>query len=360
MSNSQLTHIPSDWTKIETPFEGDVLEREKLAIKMTGYLSRLKAGAVLAIDAPWGEGKSWFGRHWAAYLNKSEQNYRVVYIDAFEQDYVEDPFVLIATELAQLIEDDKTLFDSFSEASYSVIRTLTTFSVPLIPYLMAMIDPSYLFAIAPVAAVKLKELMSNDEIKALTDKTQEKSIEAANEWIKQKFLAHEEEKNSVINFRNELREIAKEKQTIIFIDELDRCRPDFAVKIIERIKHFFNVENVVFVLLLNREQLQNAVKGIYGEKTDAATYLGKFVNFFFNLPKIENHDSYSSNIYNYTQKEAKKYQVVTQDFIDTFTPLASFFKLSLRDIEKLWQFMCSQKRMILIISTTCISCTAFA
>ncbi len=319
---SQLTHAQPDWDKITTPFEGDVLHRKVLAEKMTAYLSRLKAGAVLAIDAPWGEGKSWFGRHWAAYLSAEEQNYRVVYIDAFEQDYIEDPFLLIATELAQLIKNNQTVKDSFIEKSSAVMKALLPLAATSLLNLITMMT--------------IGKMHIADDIKEIIDGVQEDSEEAIGEWIKDKFKGHEAEKQTVKNFRKELEKIAKaeEKPIVIFIDELDRCRPDFAVKIIERIKHFFNVENVVFVLLLNREQLQNAVKGIYGAETDAATYLGKFVNFFFTLPKIDSNDRYTSHIYKYTQKEAEKYHVVRNNFIEVFVPIAIFFKLSLRDVEK--------------------------
>ena len=65
-------------------FDNDKLERRQLAEKFTTYLDRLNDGAVLAIDAPWGEGKTWFARNWEADLK--EKNYKTIYIDAFEQD----------------------------------------------------------------------------------------------------------------------------------------------------------------------------------------------------------------------------------------------------------------------------------
>ncbi|MCM3608807.1 hypothetical protein M4D49_25315 [Cupriavidus pauculus] len=55
-------------TDIMTPFDGDLLERAAVARRLTTYLQRLEIGAVMAIDAPWGEGKTWFGRHWAKSL----------------------------------------------------------------------------------------------------------------------------------------------------------------------------------------------------------------------------------------------------------------------------------------------------
>lgn len=317
----QLTHTQPDWDNIQTPFEGDVLDRIKLAEKMTAYLSRLKAGAVLAIDAPWGEGKSWFGRHWAAYLKSEGQDYRVVYIDAFEQDYIEDPFLLIATELAQLIKNNQTIKDSFIEKSSAVMKALLPLAATSLLNLITMMT--------------IGKMNIADDFQEIVDSIQEDSEEAVGEWIKDKFKGHEAEKQTVKNFRKELEKIAKadDKPIIIFIDELDRCRPDFAVKIIERIKHFFNVENVVFILLLNREQLQNAVKGVYGAKTDAATYLGKFVNFFFTLPKKEYSESHNSQTYLYAHEETKKYQNI-QINLNFFNDLAIYFNLSLRDIEK--------------------------
>lgn len=88
----------------EQAFASDLLNRKELAVKLTGYLDRLRAGAVLAIDAPWGEGKTWFGRNWEQYLK--DEDHKVVFIDAFEQDYVEDPFLLLAAEISGILDDE--------------------------------------------------------------------------------------------------------------------------------------------------------------------------------------------------------------------------------------------------------------
>src|SRR5574344_1728450 len=87
-------------------FDNDRLERRQLAEKLTGYLERLNDGAVLAIDAPWGEGKTWFGKNWNKYLN--DNNFKTIYIDCFEQDYIDEPFVLLASELLEIIKEDGT------------------------------------------------------------------------------------------------------------------------------------------------------------------------------------------------------------------------------------------------------------
>ncbi|MCP5177277.1 MAG: hypothetical protein H6997_06915 [Moraxellaceae bacterium] len=314
-----LVHKINDFNNIETPFEGDVLERKQLAEKMTNYLARLKAGAVLAIDAPWGEGKTWFGRHWNSYLQ--EQQYRTIYIDAFENDYVEDPFLLIATEISQLIKQHQSISQDFIEASASVMKAI----LPL-----ATTSLLNLIAVMTIGKIGLSE-----NIKEVIDNLKENSIEGIDEWIQTKFDNYESEKLSVKRFTDELEKFAtsQENPIVIFIDELDRCRPDFAVKLIERIKHFFNVENVIFILLINREQLHHAIKGVYGANTDAANYLGKFINFFFSLPTLEYNHSEHSHTYQFILKEVSKYNDISIHE-GLFYHFAIAFNLSLRDIQK--------------------------
>lgn len=63
---------------------------------------------------------------------------------------------------------------------------------------------------------------------------------------------------------------------VIFIDELDRCRPEYALRLLERIKHYFDTDRVTFVFSVNLRELQNMVKHCYGESYDSVRYLDKF------------------------------------------------------------------------------------
>ncbi|WP_394807632.1 P-loop NTPase fold protein [Nitrosomonas sp.] len=260
---------------INEAFEGDLLGRLKLAKQITGYLERLKDGAVVAIDAPWGEGKSWFGRHWAKYL-QTDYDHKVIFINAFEQDYVEDPFLLIAAEITNIIEEGETK-KAFKENIIEVGKTLA----PNLPQIAINYIKRTVFECN-------KDLL--EDVEDITKIMAEKLIE-------KKLKDFAKEKNSFQNFKTKLGQFCKkqDRPVVIFIDELDRCRPTFAVQIIERIKHLFDVPNLVFVLLLNRTQLENAIQGVYGPNTDAATYLRKFVNLFLRLPKLYSFDFYSEN-----------------------------------------------------------------
>jgi len=70
---------------------------------------------------------------------------------------------------------------------------------------------------------------------------------------------------------------------VIIIDELDRCKPDFAVKTLETLKHFFDIPGFVFILALDETQLKNSVEKLFGT-TNFDGYKRKFINNSFILP----------------------------------------------------------------------------
>ena len=312
---------------IDEPFAGDLLKRQALAERLTGYIGRLSCGAVLALDAPWGEGKTWFARNWAAQL--AEDGWRVSVIDAFEQDYVEDPFLLLAAEIKRLCATDDPATERFLKKASRVA--------------------SALMPIATKAAINLtgKLAGTNDLVGDLSDAVQaagEKGADEAQAWVKRKLEDHEKDQASVRAFREELRRFAHGPleqpgtPVVIMIDELDRCRPAFAVRLIERIKHFFDVPNLVFVLVMNRQQLEHALKGVYGADTDAAAYLGKFLHLTLRLPRER-----TSNVDQASQASQFVIHTLSRYRVDGNVGLlpqvlancVQVFDLSLRDVERI-------------------------
>ena len=76
-----------------------------------------------------------------------------------------------------------------------------------------------------------------------------------------------------------------EKKIVVVIDELDRCRPDFAIKTLEIAKHIFDIENLVFIISLDMEQLGYSLKTVYGQEMDTSGYLYRFFDYVSNMPK---------------------------------------------------------------------------
>ena len=74
---------------------------------------------------------------------------------------------------------------------------------------------------------------------------------------------------------------------IIFIDELDRCKPDYAIRLLERVKHYFDDDRVTFVFSVSLSQLQCTVKNYYGAEFNATRYLDKFFDLRISLPSVD-------------------------------------------------------------------------
>ncbi len=75
----------------------------------------------------------------------------------------------------------------------------------------------------------------------------------------------------------------KEERVLIVIDELDRCKPDYAVKVLERIKHFIDLENVFFIYCLNKVELCKSIECFYGRGLESTMYLNKFFDITYDL-----------------------------------------------------------------------------
>lgn len=88
-----------------------------------------------------------------------------------------------------------------------------------------------------------------------------------------------------IFFENVIKE--RGNRLVIFIDELDRCRPDYAVNLLERIKHYFSNENVTYVFSVNLDELQHTIKGFYGDGFSSTEYLDRFFDLTIDIPQID-------------------------------------------------------------------------
>ena len=316
-------HIPADPILADTPFAFDKLGRKELASVLTRYIDRLNFGATIAIDAGWGRGKTWFAKNW---INDLKANgYSALYIDSFENDYVEDPFSLISSEIIELMDtDDKK--KAFLKKAADVALAIA---------------PTSLKALANFGGKQILGLADlTGKVELIAEKISERSSDALEKILEEKIKKHKENKKAIGEFRKLFSDfsIAKEKPLIVVIDELDRCKPKFSVDLLERIKHFFDVNNVVFVLFLNKEQMHSAIKGVYGQATDAHTYLEKFLNFTFTLDPPENR-----SLREFIEAEFKKYkvpeEVQTREFIDGICELAAPFNLTLRQIQRIVPFL---------------------
>jgi hypothetical protein len=273
----QLNWPKDNFENIGTAWEGDLWDRERLGIQLTNYVDRLQCGAVLALDARWGEGKTWFVRHWAKHLSDTDHN--VIYLDAFANDYLDDAFLVISSEIAAKLDKtaDKSLVHKFKKAAAVMQQGLLTLAPTLIA---SMISCALTGGVIPL--IKIDSDSFKDKLDEAIDKVTDNIGDKVTEAIQNKIDNYEEEKNSLFAFKRTLAQLAEslDKPLVFIIDELDRCRPDFAIRLIERIKHFFDIPKIVFVLVMNKKQFVMGVKKIYGYDDDSSKlYLDKFIDF---------------------------------------------------------------------------------
>ena len=241
----------------DDPFKYDLLALREPAEVLTRLVVNLdESPCVLAVDAAWGAGKTTFLRMWTQHLRNKE--FRVVEINAWETDFSGEPFVALSTELLDGIKSEET--KQLKEASKKVLRWV-------VPTAIRMAAST-----VPGASQKLGERTAS--------------------YVEDRLSGHREAQQSVAEFKRVLQDMAAKlfeangnRPLIVAIDELDRCRPSYAVELLEVAKHLFAVEHIVFVLAVNLDQLAHSVRALYGGDFDAKGYLRRFVDVDFYLPE---------------------------------------------------------------------------
>jgi hypothetical protein len=139
-------------------------------------------------------------------------------------------------------------------------------------------------------------LVQASDVSALTaiaDQAAATASDITTQTIEEVIKHHEEAQDEVDQFRSILagcaqgineRELGSARRLIVFVDELDRRRPDYAVHVLECIKHFFAVDNVIFVIAIDRGALTESICSVYGTGIDADGYLRKFFDYHVGLP----------------------------------------------------------------------------
>lgn len=310
-------------------FTNDIFERKSFGDSLLGLIKHSDDGLVISLDSQWGEGKTTFIKMWQGALK--EEKIANIYIDAFQNDYNNDAFITIASAIIAYTEKH------YPDEKAGILDAAKKVGVKILP-----IFGKIALKLATLNVIDKSDI---EALKTIKDDVATGTSDAAEKMIEERLNAQPKDIDLVKTFKTKLSELAKQGngKLVIIIDELDRCRPSFAVEILEKIKHFFSVPNVFFVLVMHKQQLECAVKHIYGDRIDAHTYLQKFIHVETTLPK--RNDISRSNIKTYIEQLSlqqgflgKKYYYGTksQFFIDNLYLFAQHFKLSLRELEKVF------------------------
>ena len=269
--------LPTEENIIETLYN-DPINRNKDIVYFYNILQAQESASAIAIDGRWGSGKTFFVRQTKMVINalnpsstideetkakatvrllfskndEENENYSIaVYYDAWENDNDTEPVLSLIYEITKQLSVD------FSLSDISVVKT----------------------------AGAIIEAISGHNINGIKDALTSEDP----------FKKFKEEKDVEQKIKDFFASILVERgnRLIIFIDELDRCKPTFAVHLLEQIKHYIFDDRITFVFSINLEQLQHTIKQYYGADFDSCRYLDRFFDLRISMPPANMEKFYS-------------------------------------------------------------------
>lgn len=310
----------------EERLSADRLERAQYARFLTNYLAAegKQRNYVLNLNAEWGAGKTWFIKRWYMEL---KAHYPTVYIDAWQQDFSDDPLLTVISSIIEQLRDATGNKLAVPDGIKSKLLGLLKVGGKLV--LKSAIKKAGLedgdFSVEGEDADKLVDTLCSNH------KERYESIQYLKQEIRQWVEAAVSANLEQLDGQGRL-----DYPAFILIDELDRCRPSYAVEMLETIKHIFDIPGVVFVLATDTEQLQHAIKVIYGDGFDAQTYLGRFFKRRFYLNKCPSHfliEEFIADRFEFICKQTFHCFSDVNDMSKTLAKIVDAFSLSAREIE---------------------------
>ena len=294
----------------------DLFYRKNCAGVLTNLLSDGTDPVVIAVNGEWGSGKTFFLERWVQEL--VNKKYKAIYYNAWEDDDFDDPIVSIVGQLSSWFKDRETIT--------ALSRALSKNMVPLLKGVSLSIVSSLLTKLTGVDCGEIKKEVVETATEGLIDAYKDK-VASRNE------------------IRTKLAEIAKSTYSrtgqylVLVIDELDRCRPTYAISVLERIKHILNVPYLAVVLGIDKGQLAKSICAVYGD-IDIENYLHRFIDIDFLMPTPDQTtymkflwDRYGIEEYFTTTDERKNFLASMRKTRVIMSCFCKMHQFSLREVE---------------------------
>lgn len=257
--------------QIRDSLENDRLGRRGTVERFIHLLSIIEGPYSVFIDSPWGTGKTFFVKQVAKVLKSANPNIndanrmempvldddvkqrlidgpiRPVYFNAWENDHFDDPIAPLLATIASEADDADT-------KSGRSVREIIEGAIE--------------------CALSAKGIDASRLIDSLSGKD---------------FLDAFKKRDELRSMLSELTSALmpeKANKVVLFIDELDRCRPEFATRLLEQTKSLFRQDGVIVVYSTDMTQLAYSLQGLYGPNYGCQKYLQRFYDFRFELPRI--------------------------------------------------------------------------
>ena len=254
------------------------------------YQENSKNGLVILLNGGWGTGKTTFLEEFIQEIENNDEVELFNNYNAYEHDFYEDaytPFFASLNDKIQLEDEAKGFIKTIGkDISKGTIATVI----------------ALLKGLAKKAGVDFNDI--NSEIENFDgEKNYDDYIERYKDFMKFKNVLKEKIATKTSN-----------KKQIFIIDELDRCKPTFAAETLEIVKHFFDIENCIFIISVDKEQLEESTKTIFGQGIKAEKYFSKLFDYQFNLLPLKYKDLIDS-----TNGNEAKFISLAQEIFDALS-----------------------------------------
>ena len=336
---------PNKEILLET-LEKNIIGRNTEIINFIRLLDSIKSNFSIAIDNDWGTGKTFFVKQVKIILdayNEHSYDYELsnleriknvidiknidlhlaVYYNAWENDNQKSPLLSLIYEIIKVAKIDTNKTDISINKEKIIKDGLSAI-------------------VKHFSGIDIKELL--------------KCVETEAKDIFKEIKGQKSTKEQVDNILNNLL-LEHGERLVIFIDELDRCRPTFAVELLEQIKHYFDNDKITFVFSTNIKQLQYTIKKYYGEAFEAKRYLDKFFDLTVSLNEVNVIEYFNfvnedlrDDMYDYVCKEiVKEYNFTLRDIIK-FTQINKICIENLRKNQNKYLYLNKSCNIYILIS----------
>ena len=272
----------------------DLFHAKRLGERLADIIGDIEGHAVIAIDGSWGTGKTTFVRQWGGMLR--QRRHPVVYFDAFEHDHLDDPFMALFTHLlkASATPDEPILMTHKDK----LIRAVAPLVKPILGSVAdAALRRASLGLVDPDDMRKRIEGANGEE-----PSDPQAVVAEAVERIERQAVCVDAFRKALSDCVSELArssdtdtESSAVAPLVFIVDELDRCRPSYALGLLERIKHVFSTDNVCFVLVTNVDSLAEMAEKTYGFR-NGREYLQKFYHRRIDIRTVLKHHVPSAGV----------------------------------------------------------------
>jgi len=277
-------------------WEHDKLKRKQFAVHLIELLLNRydnRDSFIANLDAPWGQGKTFFLENLSKQL--LDEGYTVAYVNAWQDDRTNTPLIAVLSAIDNAVRA-KEKSTSKAVAKLDSARKVLA---PVVGEVGKQMGKHALKLATGVGIDKILELLEADEDYESDGDAIEKGIDSAtakriSNLVEERLKSQLVEREAIASFRNKTAD-ALESSNIklplfVIVDELDRCRPPYAVQMLEEMKHIFSISGIVFLIGTDTVQLSHSVNALYGEKFESQRYLRRFFDRVVVFPPVDRAD----------------------------------------------------------------------